>query len=359
MASDSRAPDSRAADPTVTDGPAAAAETASGAAPGRIQAIRAHAAAARVRADIMRRELEGKRDQNRGVNIAFTAYEHDRDSGGSLLAGAIAYRMFLWTLPVALVVVGGLGFLSTENPADPGKVVRDVGITSIPAQSIDQAAKSSTRAWWVVVILGVVLMYFASVALVKALWVAHALVWRITGTRIRSKPRLVGIFLLACVAIVAATSVAAVIRNASGANGLIAMIADVVVYAGAWFGLSTQFPHRDASWPYLIPGAIVFGLGVQVLHLVSVYYLSGRLSRSSLLYGTLGAAAALLLGMYFVGRLMILSAQLNEAIWVGRSGPPRYDNPTRASTSSTGPTAPAKNGPNSANRADASSNLIE
>jgi uncharacterized BrkB/YihY/UPF0761 family membrane protein len=348
MASDSRAPDSRAAEPTVTEGRADPAEPPPGPAPGRIPAIRARAAAAKVRAEMIRRQLEDRRDRNRGVDIAFTAYEHDRDSGGSLLAGAIAYRMFLWTLPLALVVVGGLGFLSSENPDDPGKVVRDVGIGSIPAQSVNQAARSSTRAWWVVVILGVVLLYFASVALVKALWVAHALVWRMPSTRIRSKPRLTGIFLLACVAIVAATSVAAVIRNASGTNGLIAMIADVAVYAGAWWGLSTQFPHREASWPWLIPGAIAFGVGVQVLHLVSVYYLSGRLSRSSLLYGTLGAAAALLLGLYFVGRLMILSAQLNEAIWVRWLGPERYDNPTRASTSSTAPTAPAKNGPNSA-----------
>ena len=103
----------------------------------------------------------------------------------------------------------------------------------------------------------------------------------------------------------------------------------------------------------------MFGVGVQVLHLVSVYYLSARLSSASVLYGALGASAALLLGLYFIGRLMILSAQFNEAIWVALRHPEHYATPMAASTSSTGPTAPAKNGPNSANRADASSNLIE
>ena len=314
----------------------------------RIRAMRAGAVTARARAEAMRQQMEARRDRVRTVDIAFTAYEHDRDAGGSLLAGAIAYRMFLWTLPVALVLVGGLGFLSSDNPDYPGKAVRYVGIGSIPAQSVNQAARSSTRAWWVVVIVGLVLLYLASVALVKALWVAHALVWRMPGTRIRSKPRLAGIFLLACIAIIAATSVAAIIRNASATNGLIAMIADVVVYAAVWWGLSTQFPHRDASWLALLPGAIFFGLGVQVLHLVSVYYLSARLSSASVLYGTLGAAAALLLGLYFVGRLMIFSAQLNEAIWVGRTSQAGYDKPATPSTSPTGATTPAKKGPNSA-----------
>jgi uncharacterized BrkB/YihY/UPF0761 family membrane protein len=300
------------------------------------------------RAESVRQQVEGRRDRFRSVDVAFTAYEHDRDAGGSLLAGAIAYRMFLWILPVALVLVGGLGFLSTEAAGDPGKAVRDVGITSIPAQSVNQAAHSSTRAWWALIIVGVVLLYLASVALVKALWVAHALVWRMPGTRIRSKPRLAGIFLLACVVIAVATSLASIIRNSSPTIGLVAMIADVVFYGAVWWGLSTQFPHQGAPWTALIPGAIVFGVGVQVLHLVSVYYLSARLSSASVLYGALGASAALLLGLYFIGRLMILSAQFNEAIWVALRDPQHYDKPITASTSSTGPTAPAKNGPNSA-----------
>jgi uncharacterized BrkB/YihY/UPF0761 family membrane protein len=334
MAAESRAADSRAPAPTMADGRPDPEEEPTTPAPGRIRAMRARAEAARARAESMRQQVEGRRDSNRGVDIAFTAFEHDRDAGGSLLAGALAYRMFLWTLPLALVLVGGLGFLSSENPDDPSKAVRDIGITSIPAHSVNQASQSSTQASWLAVIIGVVLLYLASVALVKALWAAHALVWRMPGTRIDSKPRLAGIFLL--------------IRNASPGSGLIFMIADVLVYAAVWWGLSTRFPHRDAPWTALIPGAILFGVGVQVLHLVSVYYLAARLTSQSLLYGTLGVAAALLLGLYFIGRLMIFSAQLNEAIWVARTGPEDYVSPARASTSSTGPTAPAKKGPNSA-----------
>jgi uncharacterized BrkB/YihY/UPF0761 family membrane protein len=319
---------------------------------GRIRAMRARAVTARARAEAMRQQMEDRRDRVRTVDIAFTAYEHDRDAGGSLLAGAIAYRMFLWILPVALVLVGGLGFLSSENPQDPNRAVRDAGIASIPVSSIDQAAKNSSRAWWLVVVFGLVLLYMASVALVKALWAAHALVWRTPATRIPSKPRLAGEFLLACLAIAAASSLASVIRNSTSTGGLIVMIADLLVYVAAWWALSTRFPHRDAPWTALIPGAVLFGVGVQVLHLVSVYYLAGRLTRASVLYGTLGVAAALLLGFYLIGRLMILSAQFNEAIWIGRHGPPRqeesYDKPIRASTSSTGATTPAKKGPNSA-----------
>jgi len=46
-----------------------------------------------------------------------------------------------------------------------------------------------------------------------------------------------------------------------------------------------------------------------------VYYLAAKLTHSSLLYGTLGASAALLFGLYLVGRLVIGSAVFNAALW--------------------------------------------
>ena len=36
--------------------------------------------------------------------------ERDSEVGGGIIAGALAYRLFIWLLPLALVAVAGLGF---------------------------------------------------------------------------------------------------------------------------------------------------------------------------------------------------------------------------------------------------------
>jgi uncharacterized membrane protein len=55
--------------------------------------------------------------------------------------------------------------------------------------------------------------------------------------------------------------------------------------------------------------------GVQVLHLITVFWLAGKVASSSEMYGALGAAATILLWLYFVGRLVVLSTVTNATLW--------------------------------------------
>jgi uncharacterized BrkB/YihY/UPF0761 family membrane protein len=78
-------------------------------------------------------------------------------------------------------------------------------------------------------------------------------------------------------------------------------------------------PHaRDAGWRDLLPGALLLAAGAQVLHLVTVFYLAGRIESASELYGALGSASAVLLWLYLIGRLVVGSAVLNATLWERR-----------------------------------------
>ena len=114
--------------------------------------------------------------------------------------------------------------------------------------------------------------------------------------------------------VAAATSVAAIVRNRSPGFGLVTMVAVVVLYGGLWWLWSLRLPPRPASPFELIPGAIAFAVGVEVLHLFVVYYLAARLTHASALYGSLGIAAALLFGLYLVGRLIVAAIVINVAV---------------------------------------------
>jgi membrane protein len=99
------------------------------------------------------------------------------------------------------------------------------------------------------------------------------------------------------------------------------MGAMIFIYAVAWFGLSLLLPHRDAPWTALLPGAAIVAVGLEGLHLVTVYYLSRKVSTSSDLYGPVGAAIGILLWAYLFGRLTVAAAVFNATLWHRRPEP--------------------------------------
>ena len=60
---------------------------------------------------------------------------------------------------------------------------------------------------------------------------------------------------------------------------------------------------EGARWRSLLPGAVLAAIGFTAIHLFTVYYLSDKLERSPKLYGTLGAATVVLLGLYLIARV--------------------------------------------------------
>ena len=68
-----------------------------------------------------------------------------------------------------------------------------------------------------------------------------------------------------------------------------------------------------------MPGAVLFAIGLEALHVLTVYYLADRLADQSALYGALGLAASLLFFLFLIGRGVVWSAELNAVIWERRT----------------------------------------
>src|SRR5688500_18337766 len=79
------------------------------------------------------------------VDAAWSVWTRDRLMAGSLLAGAIAYRLFLWLLPVALVLTAALGFLGAGGSAD---AARELGASRYIATTVGDAAEQADRGRW-------------------------------------------------------------------------------------------------------------------------------------------------------------------------------------------------------------------
>jgi len=104
------------------------------------------------------------------------------------------------------------------------------------------------------------------------------------------------------------------IRRNDQFGGVAILVVYLVLVGGAWLVVSTQLPHRDARWPALLPGSLAFGIGLLFVNIFNVYVTTRLVQGRSDTYGALGVATALLFSLVLVGRVMIVSAELNATL---------------------------------------------
>jgi len=257
---------------------------------------------------------QAERMRHRSVDALFEMVERDSEVGGGIIAGALAYRLFIWLLPVALIAVAGLGFAANASSESPEEAAESLGLEGLVSSSIANAANSPNR--WYALLVGIPVLVWATRSVLRVLIGAHRLVWTDDRT-MAPKPRLVSslrlLVLLLCFGVVSTT--ASAVRAAAAGPGALATVVSLVPYAGLWLLVTMRVPHRDAPWTALIPGAAVFAVGLQLLHVVLVYVITPWALAKQGTYGALGVGAALLVSLFLVSRLAVAAAVVNATLW--------------------------------------------
>jgi membrane protein len=249
-------------------------------------------------------------EHHASVAIPFRAMERNRGVAASVLAGGVAYRLFLWLLPFGLIVGGVLGLgdaasleESVASGGLPGAVVDAIG---------DIARAADSNSWWLL-LTGVPLLLWEGYTGARALQLIHSLVWGEPAPRIRPLQSSLAFSGGMCV-FVAAVSLTWWIRDWTQLEQLGVLVLMVAPLAGLWLAVSLRLPHGSAGWTALVPGAVLVAIGFQVTHGLVVYLLGPKLETSTSLYGALGAVATILFFMWVVGRIVVTAPILNSAL---------------------------------------------
>ena len=244
--------------------------------------------------------------------------DRDIEVGGGIMAGALAYRLFIWLLPLALVVVAGLGVAADAASRSPAGAASTVGLTGLVSSSVASAARSSAR--WYALLIGIPVLVFATRGVLRALIVSHRLVWLDVRGATASRPTIAASLRLLAVLLgmLIVSGVATGLRSSAALAGLAASLVVIVPDALLWLFVSTRLPHRTAGWHDLVPGALCFGAGLEVLHIAAVYVIAPLADSKQGTYGSLGLAAALLLDLYLISRVAIGAAVVNATLWERR-----------------------------------------
>ena len=159
-------------------------------------------------------------------------------------------------------------------------------------------------------------LLLATRALLKVLRIVHALVWHTRPGKPKSATRAAGALVLLVTVALAISALIGTLRTVSFLAGLLATLLFIAIPVAAWLFVSWHMPRApDMPWTALLPGAVVFGLGLEVLHLVTVYWIATQVEHKTDTYGAIGFALALLLWAYLLGRLITSAAVVNETLW--------------------------------------------
>jgi membrane protein len=234
--------------------------------------------------------------------------------GGPLLSGGLAYRIFLWELPMALVVVSMLGLFVDLGGYDVGQVAHNTGVSAALAAAIAQAvAQTDSSAWWLL-LLGVWLTLWTARSAVSALRLIHRIAWeqtqlpkvnQFTAPLVFSGLLLLGLFGSLMGGKLATDNVAV-----SVLTWVAVIVANFVIVA---FAMSL-LPRAGRPWPVVLPGALLFTVVVRGMAIASTVYFAGKLDRVDDLYGSLGIAIVVLVWLYVLAWGWIAATFINAGI---------------------------------------------
>lgn len=237
---------------------------------------------------------------------------------GSILAGYLAYRLFLLLLPLVVIVVAVSGY-DPEATTDAAQHMR---LGQAVATTIAQAGSDTSSSRLPLLITGLLGFTIAAWGLLGALQYVSARAWGIPTRKFPGKARaflrLAGSLLL----FGGILYLSALVRRAGLLAGMASSVATLTSAFIAFMGLAWILPRRCKEWFWLLPGAAVGAGGWAALQAVATFYLPNRLADASQTYGALGITLTLLTYMFLIGLFLTLAPVANAVVWEHYEGRP-------------------------------------
>jgi uncharacterized BrkB/YihY/UPF0761 family membrane protein len=268
--------------------------------------------------------VERARSRSMVVDTMVGVAQRERPVAVGILAASLAFRLFALLVPLAYVLVAGLGFAAQASPTEASPARGD-RLGDLVLASVAAATRTSGRGRWLALVLGGLATLVAAAAVLEVLRWVHLLAWRMAPVRSRTSGWLL-LGLVAGIAVeFAASTLAEQVR--ADAKGLASELTTLLTSAGVqlvvlallWLLLSLAMPRPPSvPWTALVPGAGLFAVGFLGFHLAVSLYFAPRAAKASTLYGSLGVALVLLVSLFLFARLAVAAAELNATLWERR-----------------------------------------
>jgi uncharacterized BrkB/YihY/UPF0761 family membrane protein len=277
-------------------------------------------------------ELNRRSEQLPGGRLLRETLRNERELGGALLAGGVAFRLFLWLTPLGLVVAALLSLWSETDPDGLESAAKKVGIGAAAAHAATRALEYDDRSIALTLAVGLVLLTWFTLGALRALTLSYALAWRLEPPRIRRRGRSILVFNALFLLGIASFFGVAWLHERLGVSEIAGIAASLALVTGVALLAMWLLPHRATQARDLLPGAFAVAAGHQLVQIVVLLYFAPKLGDSEETAGVFGAAATMLVWLYVLSRLITGAAFLNATLHARRDGEgaPRAPSPDAA-----------------------------
>jgi YihY family inner membrane protein len=244
------------------------------------------------------------------------------DDQGGYLAALITYYGFLSLFPLLLLAVTILGFVLQGDPELQQKVLGSAlqQFPVVGAQLRDNV--QAMRGSGLGLAIGVLVSLYGGLGFAQASTMALNRVWGVPRNE-RANPLISRARGLVVLVVVAAAVVLTTVLSALGASAehfgadlgtgvrvlaiCLSVIANVVMFVLVFRLLTArQIPTRD-----MVSGAVIAGIGWQVLLTGGTLYVANKLRGATEVYGVFGLVLGLIAWIYLEAVLIVVSAEIN------------------------------------------------
>jgi uncharacterized BrkB/YihY/UPF0761 family membrane protein len=233
----------------------------------------------------------------------------------TVLAGHLAYRVFLFLVPLVLLLVGGLG-LAAASGADLEDGSQRFRIGAALASAVAGAGDEASSSHVQLLVFGTIGTLVACFGLLKALQVVFAESWGIEVPK-TGRFGLLWRFLFGTVLLLVSLLLRQWLARSNIVFSIGALFVALAINTALIVGLSWMMPRRATRLIDLTPGAVVGGLAFAGLNIAGFLYFPDRVARASALYGSFGLVLVVLFYLFLVGQLLVASAVANS-VWFDR-----------------------------------------
>jgi uncharacterized BrkB/YihY/UPF0761 family membrane protein len=249
-----------------------------------------------------------------------TVLERQVSSGGSLLAGGLAYRFFFWLVSIGAVGGAIASFWAASEPADLESTAKSFGLTATAADSFREAVEIGTTPRWVFLVGGSILTLWFGISAVRALLVVFAIAWQLPVPKLKRRIRAALAFTGMAVGITFGAATLSAVEIDVPFGRVLSFAALLALYAASTSLALNLLPHApEATFRDHLPGAALLALGIWGINVWVAVYLAPRLGREGGVYGAFGTSTAILLWLYVGGALFTAAAFLNGTLWARRN----------------------------------------
>jgi uncharacterized BrkB/YihY/UPF0761 family membrane protein len=246
------------------------------------------------------------------IDVAVRTYRRDHEIAGTVVGSALAFRLFLFFVPLLLLVVGLAGLLARWVEGDD--VADSSGVSGALSEQIRSAFDQPGGTPWAAMLVGLAGIVTTGRTLSKVMVAASSLAWRLPTTT-RASMKVTG----GLVGLIAGIGFLAALMNRVRAEfGLgvmsVSYVAVLAAYALAWATISMLLPRTTSDPGALLPGALLVGATLTGMQVASQLYLPSRIGRASDLYGAVGATIVTLGWFFIAGRAMVLAMCLDAVV---------------------------------------------